>query len=71
MENNVDFTTEKDFFVLKTINKQFDINCEKLETIEDIKSVLKGLQISVHLYSETIPEHLKECFEKEFLVERK
>ena len=71
MKNNVDFTTEKDLFKLNTIVKQFDIDCEKLETIEDIKTVLKGLQISVHLYSETIPEHLKECFEKEFLVERK
>ena len=55
---------------LKIINRQFDVNWEKVQTLDDIKSLLKGLQMQVHLNSETIPEHLKECFEKDLLIEQ-
>ena len=54
----------------KIINRQFDINWEKVQTLDDIKSLLKGLQMQVYLNSETIPEHLKECFEKDLLIEQ-
>jgi hypothetical protein len=55
---------------LKTINRKFDINWEKVQTLDDIKILLKGLQPQVYLYSETIPEHLKECFEKDLLIKQ-
>jgi hypothetical protein len=63
--------TQKNNSEFKIINRHFDIDWEKLQTVEDIKSLLKGLQLQVNLYSETIPDHLKECFEKDFLIERK
>jgi hypothetical protein len=56
---------------LKIINRKFDINWEKVETFDDIKILLKALQMQVYLNSETIPEHLKECFEKDLIVETK
>jgi hypothetical protein len=55
---------------LKIINRQFDINWEKIQTLDNIKSLLKALQMQVYLNSETIPEHLKECFEKDLLIEQ-
>lgn len=55
---------------LKLINRKFNVNWEKVQTLDDMKSLLKGLQIQVHLNSETIPEHLEECFEKDLLIEQ-
>lgn len=55
---------------LKIINRNFDVNWEKVQTLDDVKSILKGLQMQVYLNSETIPEHLKECFEKDLLIEK-
>lgn len=55
---------------LKIINRQFDVNWKKVQTLDDIKILLKGLQMQVYLNSETIPEYLKECFEKELLIEQ-
>jgi len=71
MEDNLEFTVKENEQTLKIINRKFDINWHKLQTLEDVKSLLKGLQMHVYLYSETIPDHLKECFEKDFLIERK
>ncbi len=71
MKKKLEFTTKENDFTFKIINRFFDIDWEKIKTVDDVKSLLKGLQISVHLFSESIPEHLKECFEKEFLIERK
>ena len=53
------------------IPKLFDVDWDKIETVEDIKILLKGLQMHVFVCSETIPDHMKELFEKDFLVERK
>ena len=55
---------------LKIINRRFDVNWEKVQTLDDIKILLKALQIQIYLNSETIPEHLKECFEKDLLIEQ-
>ena len=54
---------------LKTITRKFDVNWEKVQTVDDMKILLKGLQMQVYVYSETIPEHLKECFEKDLIIE--
>lgn len=71
MKNNLEFTVKENEKTLKIINRQFDIDWDKVKTLDDVKSLLKGLQIHVFLCSETIPDHLKECFEKDFLIERK
>jgi hypothetical protein len=55
----------------KIINKRFEIEWDRVESIEDIKSILQGLQITINLHSDTIPNHLKEVFEKGLIKEIK
>ena len=50
--------------------KTFDIKWENINTIEDIKNLLKGLDIQVNVHTEKISEHLEELFKKDLLKER-
>lgn len=54
-----------------TINRKFNVNWEKVQTLDDMKILFKGLEMQVYVYSEIIPEHLKECFEKDLIIETK
>lgn len=54
----------------KSTLKTFDVDWEKITTLDDVKSLLKGFQFTVFLQSDEIPEHLKEIFEKGFIKER-
>lgn len=52
-------------------NKRFKIDFDKVNSIDDIKIVLKALDYSVYWYSEECPEQFKEINEKGFLIEIK
>ena len=50
--------------------KTFDIKWDKVNTIEDIKDILKGLNIQVNINTNKIPVHLEELFKKDLLKEK-
>lgn len=51
------------------IHRKFDIAWENIKTIEDIKSLLKGLDITINLTTEEIPKNLKELFDNNLIKE--
>lgn len=57
-------------FIFKSSMKTFNINWDKVNTIEDIKVVLKGLNFIVNLDSNKIPENLKDLYDKGYLKEK-
>ena len=67
MENEIEFTRSSAFAI---INKTFDIDYAKVKTIDDVVTVLKGLNIIVNWHQEDCPEQFKEIYEKGFLIER-
>ena len=71
MEEEFEFEQKPEMETFKIVDKRFDINWDKIQTIDDIKSLLKGLQLNVYLYSNKTPDHLNELFEKDLLIERK
>jgi hypothetical protein len=62
---------EPEFLDFKVTARVFDIDWDKIQTVDDIKSLLKGMQLNVHVFSKMIPDHMKEAFEKHFFIERK
>ena len=75
MDKKIEFTKSSAFAITNNsafaiTNKTFDIDYSKVKTIEDVVTVLKGLQITVNWYQEDCPEKFKEIYEKGFLIER-
>ena len=54
----------------KLINKTFDINWEKINTIDDVKELLKCLQLQVNITNDVMPKNLRILFENGLLIER-
>lgn len=50
--------------------KVFEVDWDKVQSLEDIKLIFKTLNLTVMFYEEEIPEHLTELYEKGFLVEK-
>jgi len=67
MNDKIEFSKSSSFAIT---NKTFDIDYTKVKTIEDVVTVLKGLQITVNWHQEHCPEQFKEIYEKGFLIER-
>lgn len=63
------YTLENTTPNFRLCNKTFSIDWSKINTLEDIKLVLQGLEIRVNLYSEKVPQHLEELFKQDFLKE--
>lgn len=60
--NNATFTTTDP-------HPTFDIDWEKVQTLEDIKVLLKAFQVTIHFYNgDKCPEQFKEIQEKGFLI---
>ncbi len=68
MEGKINNTSDNTFSI---INKVFDIDWDLVKSIDDIKTLLRGLNFQVYLSQKEIPDHLKEIFESGFLKERK
>jgi len=56
--------------ILKIVNRRFDINYEKIKTVEDIKYILMGLELNINIINDFIPDNLKELFDNDLLIER-
>jgi hypothetical protein len=50
--------------------KVFEVNWDKVETLEEVKEVFKAINLSVVFYEDEIPEHLKAIYEKGFLIKK-
>lgn len=53
------------------INRCFKIDFDKVQTIDDIKIVLKAMHLSIYWHSDECPEQFKEVYDKGFLIEEK
>jgi hypothetical protein len=47
------------------------IDFSKVESLEQVIDILKGMDISIHWYNDNCPEQFKELYEKGLLVEVK
>ena len=54
-----------------TIHKEFEIDTDKIETLEDVKDVIKELQVTIYWYSEECPEKFEKIYSKGLLKEIK
>jgi hypothetical protein len=57
-------------FKLNSSMKFYDVDFDKVKSLEDIVAILKCLQVVVTINHGVIPDNLKELFEKGFLKER-
>lgn len=52
-------------------NRKFEIDFSKVETLEDVKMVLKAMQLTIFWYQDECPPQFTELYEKGFLKEVK
>lgn len=65
-----DIYVKNNNLVIKSCFRTFDIKWDKISTVEDIKTVLKGLNIQINIHTEKVPEQFEELFKKDFLIEK-
>jgi hypothetical protein len=65
-------TMEKayNFLTSGIINKQYEVDFDKVKSIDDVIVILKAFNLIVHWYSEECPKQFKEIYEKGFLKEK-
>ena len=68
-ENLILKTDTSNTGILPLTNRRFEINFNKVQTIDDIKIVLKAMHLSICWYSNECPEDFKEIYDKGFLIE--
>jgi len=52
-------------------NKQFTLDTDKIESLEDVKLILKSMDMQIYWYSEECPEKFKTLYDKGLLKEVK
>jgi hypothetical protein len=68
MENNLDNAGAPG--ILRTpYERDFEIDYSKVKTVEDIVLIFKAMQLTVHAYSEELPENIKALYDKGYLIE--
>jgi hypothetical protein len=51
------------------LGRSFKIDFTKVTSLEDVIDILNGMDLTVFLYDETIPEKFKSMFDKGLLIE--
>jgi hypothetical protein len=67
-EKTIEFSATNGSF--KTF-RQFKINWDHIQSLDDLMVVMKAMDIAIHWYSEECPERFKEIYDKGFLIEKK
>ena len=52
------------------IKKQYEIDFDKIKSIDDILVVFRAMKVTLNWYSEECPDQFKEIYEKGFLKEK-
>jgi hypothetical protein len=68
-EKTIEFSATNESF--KIFNRQFKINWDHVQSLDDLMVVMKAMDITIHWYSEECPERFKEIYDKGFLIENK
>ena len=68
-EKTIEFSATNGSF--KIFNRQFKINWDHIQSLDDLIVVMKAMDITIHWYSEECPERFKEIYDKGFLIEKK
>ena len=56
-------------FESELIVKEYEIDFDKVKSIDDILVVLRAMKVTLRWFSEECPEQFKEIYEKGFLKE--
>jgi hypothetical protein len=51
-------------------NKQYEVDFDKVKSVDDVVVILKAMNLTVNWYSEECPAQFKEIYEKGFLKEK-
>jgi hypothetical protein len=54
-----------------TSDNRFEIDTDKIETLDDVKEVIKAMQMTIYWYSEECPDKFKKLLERNLLKEIK
>jgi hypothetical protein len=68
-EKTIEFSTTKGS--LKIFNRQFKIDWDQVQSLDDLIAVMKAIELTIYWYSEECPERFKEVYDKGFLIEIK
>ena len=68
-EKTLEFSVTNGSF--KIFDRQFKINWDHIQSLDDLMVVMKAMDITIHWYSEECPERFKEIYDKGFLIENK
>lgn len=68
--NNEEQQTEKGTIKIAQ-PRSFKIDFTKVNSLEDVIDILNGMDLTVYLYDETIPEKFQTMFDKGLLIETK
>jgi hypothetical protein len=52
------------------ITKQYEIDFDKVKSLDDVVVILKAMKVTLSWYSEECPDQFKEIYEKGFLKEK-
>jgi len=52
------------------INKQYEIDFEKIKSLENVVVIFRAMDFTLNWYSEECPAQFKEIYEKGFLKEK-
>ncbi len=56
--------------ILRTpYEREFEIDYSKIKTVDDLVLIFKAMQLTVHSYSEEMPESIQALYDKGFLIE--
>jgi hypothetical protein len=50
--------------------KQYEIDFDKVKSLDDVVVILKAMKVTLSWYSEECPDQFKEIYEKGFLKEK-
>jgi hypothetical protein len=52
------------------INKQYEIDCDKIKSLDDVVVIFRAMDFTLNWYSEECPAQFKELHEKGLLKEK-
>jgi len=70
MKNKKTMEKAYNFLASGITNKQYEVDFDKLKSVDDVLVILKAMNFTLNWYSEECPAQFKEIYEKGFLKEK-